>query len=997
MMFPPQSLHWTGVRCWAAALTFATGVTLGLSSASANGLHGWHPDFRLQLQAIGSYATGIINADPSSAEIPAYDPLTRRVFVVNGAEKRVDVLDIRDPQNPTKCFSIDVSAHGSPNSVAVKGGVVAIAVENGADKQAPGWALLYDVSGRLLNKLTAGALPDMITFSPDGSWILLANEGEPSADYQNDPEGSVTAIPFLKNEHLPFWVSIVRASKIKPGEVKQLDFRKFNEATLDPSIRIYGPGATVAMDLEPEYIAVSPDSRTAMVTLQENNALAEIDLRTCQVTRLIGLGFKDHSLVKTELSVHEFGALPSIGSTAPTPAFPNGQELFLGGFSGLWFEGIDPTTGEYKFVTHTDRGPNGEPVGVNRPFLLPDFTPQIVRFTLDPSTGALTLGERIALKDSAGVPLTGLPNTAVAGGTASTAHNDEVPVDLLGNVLGRDALGGDFEGLVVDPNDGSFWMCDEYRPALYHFAPDGKLIQRFVPFGTAVAAGQPAGTFGTEALPEVLAQRRQNRGFEALAWSAGKLYAWVQSPLRNPTTTSNGVLNTNRSVRVLEFNPATLATKQYLQVMDNPNLGPSPNTRADKIGDAVALGGGEFLVVERDDDTIFTGAGATVEKKIYRISLAGATDITSKTGLYGGKTVDQLTLAELAANSITPLGKVLHVDLNAAGYNEVEKVEGLALINPGTLAVINDNDFGVGGITLPTPLDGTFMPDPAPEPIQLGILSLEFNGLDASDRDNLINIRQWPVFGLYQPDAIGAFKAGGQTYYLTANEGDAREYIFENENGDEVTAFAEESRVSGVKLDPDAFPFGPALRANANLGRLTVTTANGDPDGDGDFDALYALGGRSFSIYDAQGSRIYDSADLIEQITALADPANFNSNRDENGTFDNRSDNKGPEPEGVVIGEVLGRPFAFIGLERVGGVLVFDLSNPAAPRFVQYLNNRDFAGDVEAGTAGDSGPEGLAFIPWWQSPTWKPLLVVSNEASGTTTIYELAVSPATVP
>ncbi len=997
MKFPPQTLHWTGVRCWAAALTFATGVTLGLPSASANGLHGWHPEFNLSLTALGTYATGIIDADPSSAEIPAYDPLTRRVFVVNGANKAIDVLDIRDPKNPAKLFSIDVSQFGAPNSVAVKSGIVAIAVENGADKQAPGWALLYDVSGRFLNRLTAGALPDMVTFSPDGSWILLANEGEPSADYQNDPEGSITAIPLGNCDFTPFWVNILRAKTLKQSHVRQIGFTQFNQATLDPSIRIYGPGATVAQDLEPEYIAVSPDSKTAMVTLQENNALAEIDLGTGQVIRLLGLGFKDHSLVSTEVSVHEFGAMPSIGSTAPTLAYPNGQELFLGGFSGLWFEGIDPVSGEYRFVTHTDRGPNGEPAGGKRPFLLPDFAPQIVRFTLDPATGALTLTEQLALKDAAGAPLTGLPNTAVVGGNANTAHNDELPVDLFGNALPLDPLGGDFEGLVVDPNDGSFWLCDEYRPALYQFAADGKLIQRFVPSGTAAAAGQPAGTFGTEALPEVLAQRRQNRGFEALAWSAGKLYAWVQSPLRNPTTAANSVLNTNRSVRVLEFNPVTRATKQYLHVMDNPDLGASPNTRADKIGDAVALGGGEFLVVERDDDTIFTGVGATVEKKIYRISLAGATDITTKTGLFGGKTVDQLTLAELAANSIVPVGKVLHVDLNAAGYNEVEKVEGLALIDPGTIAVINDNDFGVAGITLNG--DGTFNPDPTPDPIQVGIIRLGFNGLDASDGDKLINIRQWPVFGMYQPDAISAFKAAGQTYYIAGNEGDAREYIYEDENGDEVVAFAEELRVgnSRYKLDPDKFPFGPALKNNANPGRLTATTATGDTDGDGDFDAIHVLGGRSFSIYDRTGNRIYDSADLLEQITALADPANFNSNNDANGSFDTRSDNKGPEPEGVAVGEVLGRPFAFIGLERVGGVAVFDLSNPQAPRFVQYLNNRDFSGDLAAGTAGDSGPEGLAFIPWWQSPTWKPLLVVANEVSGTTTIYELAVSPATAP
>jgi len=992
MKQPSNSPFPSSVSRWTATLALAAGVVTG-PAAHAHGLRGWHPEFNLALTPLGTYESGIFLG--SAAEIPAYDPLTRRVFVVNAAAKAVDVLDIRDPRNPSKLFAIDVSAHGSPNSVAVKSGVVAIAVENGANRQANGWVALYSVAGHFLNRLEAGALPDMLTFTPDGKWILAANEGEPSADYSTDPEGSISAIPFLPNGHYPFWVALLHATKIKQQQVKQLNFRQFNHQPIDPAIRIFGPNATVAQDLEPEYIAVSPDSKTAMVTLQENNALAVIDLKKMKVTKLVPLGFKDHSLVTAETSVYEFGPLPSIGSTAPTTAYPNGQELFLGGFSGLWFEGIDPVTGEYRFITHTDRGPNGEPTGSLRPFLLPEFTPRIVRFTLDPATGALTLTGQILLKDASGTPLTGLPNTAITGGNASTPHNDEVPVDLFGNVLPLDPLGADLEGIVVDPNDGSFWMCDEYRPALYHFAPDGTLIERFVPIGAAAAAGQPAGTFGTEVLPEVIAQRRQNRGFEALAWSDGKLYAWVQSPLRNPTTTGNAALTANRSVRVIEFNPATLATKQYLHVLDNPDSGGAPNTRADKIGDAVALGGGEFLVLERDDDTVFAGAGATVEKMVYRVSLAGATDITSKTGLFDGKTVDQLTLAELAANGIVPLGKVLHVDLNAAGYNETEKAEGLALIDMGTIAVINDNDFGVAGITLNG--DGTFLPDPGAEPIQLGLIRLGFNGLDASDRDGLINIRQWPVFGMYHPDAIESFSVAGKTYYITANEGDAREYIYEDENGDEVVAYAEEARVSSLALDPEAFPFGPALKHNANLGRLTVTTANGDTDGDGLFEELYVLGGRSFSIHDSAGRRIYDSGDLFEQITALADPANVNSNHEENDSFDNRSDNKGPEPEGVVVGEVLGRPFAFIGLERVSGVMVFDLSNPKAPRFVQYLNNRDFSGDTEAGTAGDLGAEGLAFIPWWQSPTWKPLLVVANEVSGTTTIYELAVSPATAP
>ena len=143
-----------------------------------------------------------------------------------------------------------------------------------------------------------------------------------------------------------------------------------------------------------------------------------------------------------------------------------------------------------------------------------------------------------------------------------------MPVDLFGKVLPLDPLGGDFEGIVV-ADDGSFWMADEYRPAIYHFDAEGRLIERFVPIGTHAAAGEPvpapgvAGKFGIEALPAVIAQRRQNRGMEAIAVQDGKLYAFVQSPIRNPATLANGALNAMHNVRLVEFDPATRATRQF--------------------------------------------------------------------------------------------------------------------------------------------------------------------------------------------------------------------------------------------------------------------------------------------------------------------------------------------------------------------------------------------------------------------------------------------------
>jgi uncharacterized protein len=264
--------------------------------------------------------------------------------------------------------------------------------------------------------------------------------------------------------------------------------------------------------------------------------------------------------------------------------------------------------------------------------------------------------------------------------------------------------------------------------------------------------------------------------------------------------------------------------------------------------------------------------------------------------------------------------------------------------------------------------------------------SLPGNGLDASDRDGLnntgrINIQNWPVVGLYQPDAIASFTANGQTYYITANEGDARDYL----------GFTEEVRVGAASyvLDPTVFPNAATLKNNANLGRLTVTNATGNIDGDRDFDRIEVFGARSFSILSSSGTRVYDSGDALEQITAAALPANFNGNHEAND-FDTRSDNKGPEPEGVVTAKIHDRTYAFIGLERIGGVVTYDVTNPTAPTFVQYLNSRNFSASPITAPANDSGIEGLIYVSAADSPNGRPLLITANEVSFSTAVYEIA-------
>jgi Ca2+-binding RTX toxin-like protein len=469
------------------------------------------------------------------SEIPAFDPLTQRTFVVSGTSF-LEILDTSNPRTPTLVGTIDISAFGTANSVAVKNGIVAVAIEN-VNKQAPGTVAFYDLDGNFLNAVTVGALPDMLTFTPDGTKILTANEGEPSSYNQVnsvDPEGSVSIIDLSKG-----------VLNLSQSDVITAGFGSFNkDALIAEGVRIFGPNASIAQDLEPEYITVSSDSQTAWITLQENNAIAILDLKSGQITDIKPLGYKDHS---------------------------------------------------------------------------------------------------------------------VAG-----------------------------------------------------------------------------------------------------------------------------------------------------------------------------------------------------------------------------------------------------------------------------------------------------------------------NGLDASDRDGpsntgKINIQNWPVLGMYQPDAISSFTINGQTYLITANEGDARDY----------TGFSEEARVGSLSLDPTAFPNATNLKNNAALGRLNVTKTLGNPDGDGDYDKLYAFGARSFSIWTAEGNLVYDSGDQLEQITATQVPTSFNSDGTPS-SFDTRSDNKGPEPEGVVVGTIGNRTYAFIGLERTGGVMVFDVTTPTSPAFVQYIN-----------TPGDVAPEGLAFVSGDQSPTGKPILIVSNEVSKTTTLYEI--------
>ncbi|MEL7312798.1 MAG: choice-of-anchor I family protein [Pseudomonadota bacterium] len=266
------------------------------------------------------------------------------------------------------------------------------------------------------------------------------------------------------------------------------------------------------------------------------------------------------------------------------------------------------------------------------------------------------------------------------------------------------------------------------------------------------------------------------------------------------------------------------------------------------------------------------------------------------------------------------------------------------------------------------------------------------NELDASDRDGGINIRNWPVKGFYMPDTIATYEFQGETLIVTANEGDTRDY----------DGFSEELRMDDLTLDPTAFPDAATLQSDENLGRLLTTSVNGDTDGDSDVDELFSIGARSFTIWDTNGTVLFDSGNDFERITAQRIPNNFNADNDENDA-DTRSDAKGPEPEALAIGTIGGATFAFIGLERVGGLMVYNISNPQSARFVEYVIDRDFSEEPSLGdtdgdgvdesnpAAGDLGPESIIFVPAADSPNGEDLLIVGNEVSGTTAIYQISV------
>ncbi len=358
---------------------------------------------------------------------------------------------------------------------------------------------------------------------------------------------------------------------------------------------------------------------------------------------------------------------------------------------------------------------------------------------------------------------------------------------------------------------------------------------------------------------------------------------------------------------------------------------------------------------------------------------------------------------EDGAAYVNPVGSISVIDLSGGIAAATVKTAGFEAFNDDAAALIAEgvrlfvNSPGFEGITVAQDLEPEYIavaPDglsafvtlqeanaiaildlSGADPVVTDIVPLglkSWNGLafDGSDRDGINFQTDQPIFGLYQPDAIASFTGGdGQTYYVTANEGDDRDDFV-----DETIRVG----ANGYTLDPTAYPNPAALKLATELGRLTVpnlTGVDGDTDGDGDVDQILTYGARSFSILDAQGNRVFDSGAEIDQFVAQYFPELYD---------DGRSDNKGSEPEGVTIGQIDGRVFAFISLERYNSTIVYDVTDPTKPTLSTFLAN-----------AGDVAPESGVFISAADSPTGQTLFLSSNEASGTLTVYQLS-KPQTV-
>lgn len=415
----------------------------------------------------------------------------------------------------------------------------------------------------------------------------------------------------------------------------------------------------------------------------------------------------------------------------------DGRGMLLGGIgSDLWHEPTDP---ENVFWAITDRGPNGQidvAGSVRRTFPIPDFSPTIMRIEIT-AEGRIVPRDILPILGQSGKPVTGLSNLD---------RVDETPYDYAAAAtFPFNQSGLDTEGLVRTAN-GDFWVVDEYSPSIVRIDSSGKVVKRYVPVGVAL----PQADYPVSAvLPAIFAKRRGNRGLESLAISPdGKtLYTAIQSPLRVP---DNATGDNSRNIRLLAFDIASeKVTAEYVYQFQPYQEFQAARADDMKISGLAAIDAANLLVLERTDAVA----------KIYRVDLSKATnilgtkwdDLAARPSLEG--------VADVSKEAITPLPKSLVVNLDTVP-GMPDKVEGMAILGPKTIAVMNDNDFGIstfdaGGkhinINAPTKLfvldlPGGFTGIPAPFEVTRPTAPLPPATGSGADGDHRL-FQSWAAFG----------------------------------------------------------------------------------------------------------------------------------------------------------------------------------------------------------------------------------------------------------
>lgn len=364
-----------------------------------------------------------------------------------------------------------------------------------------------------------------------------------------------------------------------------------------------------------------------------------------------------------KLVKYEFKTPPVIGTHS-------GVTIREGGISGLHY--IHGSEKEFYLIT--DRGPNADANEANAGketilFAFPDYTPKI--FKARAEGDSLRIIETFTLKKSGGAHASGIPHPVGLGNSGEVAW-----VDTSKTLANLDAWGIDSESIAADQN-GDWWIGEEYGPTIWHVnGKTGEVIKRYTPFAASACE---------VTIDSVFAKRRPNRGFEGIACTPnGKVYAMLQAPIYNPDKAAG---ESSRLHRILEIDPKTEATRMFVYEHETPTA--SLKNKEWSIGDMAAINDHEFLVIEhaaKKDENV---------KKIFKIDIAKATPITRED--FNGETLEQLENAEnCLANGIVPVQKALYMDLLANGWDASHrKPEGITVMNDTTIAVINDNDFGV--------------------------------------------------------------------------------------------------------------------------------------------------------------------------------------------------------------------------------------------------------------------------------------------------------------